>query len=377
MGRGEQDVVRRVRFLPAALLLGGAALDWVTPPEFSATALYSVAPMVAAPLLSLRATVLTGIGACAADAALLAHFGFLGDAGGMTELASIAAIAVVAVVINRLLHIRDLRVRSARGIAATVQRAVLPQPPERIGPLRIAVRYEAAQEDAQIGGDLYAVQDTPYGVRCLIGDVRGKGLDAVETVTVLLGAFRDAADHEPTLSRLAARLERTLHREGERRAGLDTLEGFTTAVLAEFPPGGDAIRLLNRGHPPPLLLTSDGSVRFAEPSRNALPLGLGALVAGPDPDSGSDPVDTFPFPPGSVLLLHTDGVTEARDTAGGFYDPVAGLAGRCFDGPGELLDALVDAVHRHTGRRGSDDMALLAVTRSRTVAAVPSVPSVV
>jgi serine phosphatase RsbU (regulator of sigma subunit) len=264
-----------------------------------------------------------------------------------------------------------------RRISAIVQQAVLPTPPGRIGGLRIAARYEPAEEEGLIGGDLYVVQHTAFGTRALIGDVRGKGLDAVETVTVLLGAFRDAADHEPTLSRLAARLERTLHREGERRAGLDTLEGFTTAVLAEFPPGGDAIRLLNRGHPPPLLLTSDGSVRFAEPSRNALPLGLGALVAGPDPDSGSDPVDTFPFPPGSVLLLHTDGVTEARDTAGGFYDPVAGLAGRCFDGPGELLDALVDAVHRHTGRRGSDDMALLAVTRSRTVAAVPSVPSVV
>jgi serine phosphatase RsbU (regulator of sigma subunit) len=174
-------------------------------------------------------------------------------------------------------------------------------------------------------------------VRCLIGDVRGKGLDAIESVTVVLGTFR----------------------EGERRAGLDGMEGFSTAVLAEFPPAGDVVRLLNRGHPGPLLLGPHGSVHCAEPSRSALPLGLGELSATP----GTDPVDTFPFPPGSALLLHTDGVTEARDTAGAFYDPVAGLTGRRFAGPGPLLDALLAEVHRHTGSRGSDVMALLAVSR--------------
>ncbi|MDX6352987.1 MAG: hypothetical protein QOF84_7777 [Streptomyces sp.] len=367
MGRGGdvgdgsgRDVVRWFGLLPAVLLIGGGLLDWFTSPDFSATALYSVAPMVAAPLLSLRATVLTGIAACAVDATLLAHFGFLSDSGGMTELASTAAISVMAVVVNRLLHIRDQRVRSARSIAAAVQRAVLPEPPERIGPFRIAVRYEAAHQDAQIGGDLYAVQDTPFGLRCIIGDVRGKGLDAIESVTVLLGTFREAADEEPSLPGLAARLERTLVREADRRAGLDRMEGFATAVLAEVPPGADEIRLLNRGHPAPLLLYGDGSVRLAEPSRAALPLGLGGLFPSKEPD----PVDSFPFPPDSTLLLHTDGVTEARNAVGVFYDPGPALSGSHFDGPGALLDALIAGVHRHTGSRGTDDMALLAISRT-------------
>ncbi|MEV5510137.1 PP2C family protein-serine/threonine phosphatase [Streptomyces orinoci] len=350
-------LVRHPRLLPVLLLVAGVLLDYNTSPHFSAEAFYTAAPMTAAALLSLRATILAGIGACLADLALLAHFGFIEDSGGLSELAAVATVSAFAVVVNRLIHYRDVRLRSMRRVALTVQRAVLPQPPTAIGPLRIAVRYQSAVADAQIGGDLYSVQDTPHGVRCLIGDVRGKGMEAVKTVDVALGVFREAAEEEPDLVCVAARLDRALRREAGRRAGVERVEGFVTAVLAEIPHRGTGLRLVNRGHPVPLVLYG-GEAHPVEPSRPALPLALGDL----DPEG--DWVDSVGFPPGATLLLYTDGLTEARDGAGVFYDPVAGLAGREFSEPDALLDALLSEVGHHTGGRITDDLALLAVTRT-------------
>ncbi|WP_223267669.1 PP2C family protein-serine/threonine phosphatase [Streptosporangium nondiastaticum] len=348
--------LRHLQWMPAFLLVGGAALDYNTPPHFSAEAFYTAAPMSAAALLSLRATILAAAGACAADTALLIHFGFLGDSGGRSELATVATVSAFAVVVNRLMYYSDVRLQSARKIALAVQRAVLPQPPASIGSLRIAVRYQSAVKEAQIGGDLYGVQDTPYGVRCLVGDVRGKGMDAVKAVDVALGVFREAADDEPAITAVTARLERALRREAERREGVERTEGFVTSVLAGIPHSGDELQLLNRGHPAPLLLHG-GRARYAEPSEPALPLGLADLGA------GEERTDTVPFPPGTTLLLYTDGLTEARDRAGVFYDPGARLTGREFSGPDALLDALLDDVARHTGGRITDDLVLLAITR--------------
>ncbi|GHF71917.1 hypothetical protein GCM10010218_61490 [Streptomyces mashuensis] len=355
-------LVRRLQLLPVLLLAGGVLLDLLTPPHFSAEALYTAAPMASAALLSLRATVLAGIGACAADSLVLTHFGFIGESGGLSELATVATVSAFAVVVNRLMHYRDVRLQSAREVALAVQRAVLPQPPPVVGPLRVAVRYRSAAREAQIGGDLYGVQDTPFGVRCLVGDVRGKGVGAVKVVDVALGVFREAAEEEPTLDGIAARLERALLREAARRTGPERTEGFVTAVLAEVPPAGTELRLVNRGHPAPLLLERGGGVRAVEPPEFALPLCLGGL----GPEAGREVTGTVPFPPGATLLLFTDGLSEAKDRTGAFYDPAAALRGREVAGPDDLLDVLLDDVDRHTGGRIDDDLALVALTSRRT-----------
>lgn len=349
--------LRHLRLVPLILLVVGLLIDFYTPARFSLEALYVAAPMTAAALLSLRVTILSGLGACAADAAMLTHFGYLGGSSGYSELAAVATVSAIAVVVNRLMHYRDVRLQSAREITLAVQRAVLPQPPASVGSLRIAVRYQAAVREAQIGGDLYAVQDTPYGMRCLVGDVRGKGMETIKAVDIVLGVFREAAEDEPTLTRIAARLERGLLREA---AGPARAEDFVTAVLAEIPPSGEELRLVNRGHPAPLLHERQGRVRSLEPSEPALPLCLGGLAP------REDAADTVPLPPEATLLLYTDGLTEARDRTGAFFDPVAALTGREFSGPDELLDTLLADVDRHTGGRITDDTALLAITRGAT-----------
>ncbi|MCX4542784.1 PP2C family protein-serine/threonine phosphatase [Streptomyces sp. NBC_01565] len=343
--------------MPLVLIVLGFFFDLLTPPNFTGSPFFTAAPLIAASVFSLWATALAGALSSLAVVVLHLANSTFWKVEALTELATVITVSGLAILINRVVRRSGERLASARGIAEAAQRAVLPKPAERIGGLHVSARYEAAQADAFIGGDLYAVQDTPYGVRLAVGDVRGKGLGAVEAVAVVLGAFREAAETEPTLEGVAQRLERALAREGSRRDSLDAFEGFTTCVLGEIPPEGGALRLVNRGHPEPLLLSADGSLAVLAPAEPALPLGMGELAMWPDR------AEQWPFPEGTTLLLYTDGLTEARDRAGEFYDPAVRLRGSVFSGPDALLSALSTDVRRHTGGGATDDMALLAVGR--------------
>ncbi|MEU5756610.1 PP2C family protein-serine/threonine phosphatase [Streptomyces sp. NPDC047829] len=348
---------RLVRLLPVLLIVVAILYDIFTPRYFTAGPLYTAAPLVAAPLYSRRGTALTGVAVVAAVVGLQLSKGVAHYVDSLTELITIATVAALAVFVNAFVRRTGERLVSVREIAEAAQRAVLPEPAERIGGFEIAACYEAAQADAFIGGDLYAVQDSARGVRLIVGDVRGKGMGAVAAVAVVIGAFREAAEQEATLEAVAQRLERALAREGTRRNGLDAFEGFTTAVLAELPHGDGVVRIVNRGHPPPLLLYADGTLRPLPARESALPLGMGELGVWPDR------AQEDAFPGGATLLLHTDGLSEARDARGEFYDPHERLAGCVFRHPGKLLAALAEDVRRHSGGGMADDMALLAVRR--------------
>ncbi|WP_371637056.1 serine/threonine-protein phosphatase [Streptomyces zaomyceticus] len=352
---------RLARTLPVALLAIGLAFQFSSPRELTGTPFFAAAPLISAPLFTWAPTVLfggVGLAALGAQYTITGHMGGVTAIHGLvTELATLAFVTAIAVLLNRVVHRERNRLASARGLAKAAQRAVLPMPERRVGSLRLGARYEAAQQDTLIGGDLYAALSTPHGVRLLIGDVRGKGLGAIETVSVILGAFWEAADREHSLDGVAGSLEHALAREGTRRTGLDDTEGFTTCALVEIPPGHEELRVLNRGHPEPLLLHRDGTVDRLTPQAFSLPLGLGELAPGPGE------VTTRAFPPESTLLLYTDGLSEARNAEDVFYDPAAHLSGRTFASPDRLLDALVADVRRFTAGPRSDDMALLAVRR--------------
>lgn len=357
-GRRAGGVLTRrfVRLLPTLMIVGGMLFDSLTPSEFSAIPLYAAAPLIAAPFFSLASTVRTGVAALLAVVVLRLSSGTLLQVVPSIELLTVLTVSGLAVVINGVVRRSNEQLASARVIAETAMRAVLPTPSDRIGGLQVAARYEAAQADEFVGGDLFSVTDSPQGVRLVVGDVRGKGLDAVEAVAVVIGAFREAAEQEETLEGVALRLERALVRESDRRGGLDAFEGFITAVLAEVPPGAGRVRIVNRGHPEPLLLHTDGELEVLGPSVPALPLGMDLGV-------WPDRADEWDLPAGATLLLYTDGLSEARNAEGVFYDPAERLRGRIFPGPEELLSALTDDVRLHTGGESTDDMALLAVVR--------------
>ncbi len=359
--------LRRAKWIPVGVVVLAVALDLVTPADFTSAPLLIAAPVAAAPLLRLRGIIAIGALAMTVHAVLARVDGTFGWQRGVANQLTLLAVTVLAVLINRSLEGRDARTRRARQIAAVAQSAVLPRPPSRLGDLRVAARYVPAENEAMIGGDLYVVQDTPHGVRVMVGDVRGKGLGAVSAVCANLGAFRYAADEADDLPGLVSALERALLREGGRRGGQEQDEGFTTALIAEFAEGLGAVRVVNRGHPPPVLLDAEGRATVLEPSEEAPPLGMSALETWPSP------VDTFPFPPGATLICHTDGVTEARDESGIFYDVSVRLPllvhHRALIGdpaaPAQILQLLIEDVGQHTGGRIQDDQALLALHRPR------------
>lgn len=260
-------------------------------------------------------------------------------------------------------YVAELRMRRAAAFAAVssvaeaAQRALLRRPGPEVGPLRLAVRYASAADEARIGGDLYSVLETPHGTRAVVGDVRGKGLDAVQTAAVVLGAFREAAYDEPGLHQVAARIEASVERhvpDGE----------FTTALFAEVC-GDGVVELLQYGHVPPLRVAPDGTVTALEAPDPWVPLGLGRLAAG-RPQSWHQPFGT-----GDVLVLCTDGVVEARGRGSGEFYPLEGRVAELVAGAAGSVAELEVAVGRlyadllrHTGGDLGDDALLLLVSRA-------------
>lgn len=260
--------------------------------------------------------------------------------------ATILAVAAVSVGVSAAQRQRSRHFVNVASVAETAQRAVLRPLPARLGPLEMSVEYLAAAQDARVGGDLYEVAQTPFGIRLIMGDVRGKGLGAVEIAAGVLGTFREIAHEVHTLAELARRLDAGL----TRRFG--EFEEFVTAVLAEIDPARSRLEIYNCGHPPPMLI-SEGAVTVLEVPAPAPPLGLLTLT------DASGAARSLPFKPDDALLFYTDGVTEARDSHRVFYPLDKRLAG-LLDGDG-LLGRLRDDLLRYAGAPLHDDAAMLLI----------------
>ncbi|MFJ2764672.1 PP2C family protein-serine/threonine phosphatase [Streptomyces prasinus] len=348
---GERE--RWLRWLPAALLVSAFVLDLFLLNNVSTFPLLAAAPVLAAPLLSLRGTIATGVAANAVGLALV-DLEREPARSDVTAFVSLVVLTVIAAGLNVLLARDRQQLKTSREVAAAMQRAVLPELPRRVGRLTVASRYEVAHKEASIGGDLFAIHETPHGIRMLIADVRGKGLEAVRTVNALLGSFREACLHQPDLPSVVRQLEHRMRAGIEEASGAET-ESFATSVVVEIPFDYSELRIANRGHAAPLLVHG-GRVVPLEPAAPSLPLGLGAL--------GGDevPVERFDLPAGATLLLFTDGIDEARDQDDVFFDPVPVLSRHLPPDPEVVLDTVLSAVSRHTGGELQDDAALFAVT---------------
>jgi len=266
---------------------------------------------------------------------------------------------------------QERRIATVRSVAEVAQHALLRPPPERLGGVGFDVAYLAAAAEATVGGDLYEVTRTAeHGIRVIMGDVRGKGLDAVELAADILGMFRELAHDASTLGDLAARLDTGLGRS------LGRYEEFVTALLLEIDQESGQASIFSCGHPPPLLISAPagdsapGSTRPASVSTLQVPVPappLGLLALG---DRSAAQL-SFYLRPEDQLLLYTDGVTEARDARRRFY-PLshrAALAAKtaaraqALNGgarPG-LLGLLRADLLQHVGAPLNDDAALLLI----------------
>ncbi|MGW1770859.1 PP2C family protein-serine/threonine phosphatase [Streptomyces sp. NPDC002104] len=279
----------------------------------------------------------------------------------------IIVVSVASVTLSKAVRARrQSELDQVRRIAVAAQEVVLRPVPELLGPVRAASMCLAAGTGAQVGGDLYEAVQTRYGVRLIVGDVRGKGLSAIRAVAVALGAFREAVHYEEDLREVMDHCAAALRREAtvtgtysQEELPEVLLEGFTTALIAEVP-DEPVVHLVSRGHPPPLALRR-GQVRTLMPATPMPPLGLEDLVPGPPAAP-----ETYPFPMGDRLLLYTDGVIEARNGADEFFPlPQAMAEIPAGTSPQEFLDALHRALIRHTGGLLTDDVAMILVDRLR------------
>ncbi|MFD7995054.1 PP2C family protein-serine/threonine phosphatase [Streptomyces mexicanus] len=278
-----------------------------------------------------------------------------------SNILGLLVVSVASVTTSRAMHSRRQReLDQIRRIAAAAQSVLLRPVPARLGPVRAASMYLAAETGAQIGGDLYEVVHTRYGVRMIVGDVRGKGLPAVRSAAAVLGAFRESAHYDDDLTEVMNHCAAALRRESSAAEAADPgQEGecFVTALVAQVP-DAHVVQVVNRGHPPPMLMHG-GGVRALMPAAPQPPLGMEEFLADPPAHP-----ESFPFVPGDRLLLHTDGVVEARNSANDFFalpEHMEG-AGHGFP-PREFLERLHRRLVVHTDNRLMDDVAMVVVDR--------------
>ncbi|WP_229841398.1 PP2C family protein-serine/threonine phosphatase [Streptomyces brasiliensis] len=333
--------------------------DVVTDPGAQLGPLLVVAPAITA---SFAGPLLTGLIGILAVAGQALSPTLQGEAFTPGIRAQVIGIAVVSgfLVAFRYLRGRYLwQLARARSVATAAQEVLMQPLPRRSGPLRIATDYIAAEEEAQIGGDLYATVCHKGSTRLIVGDVRGKGLPAIKDTSLLLGAFHSSAYRDLSLRRMVIHLGNTMHWHWARHTNDDpeAPESFVTAVVLDIPDDVGLMEMVTCGHPPPLLLR-DGKVSPLEARSPGLPLGMTT------PSGDQYVVDTFGFQPGDALLLYTDGVTETRSPDGTFYplaERVAAWDGN--GGPDRLVQYVRKDLLAHAGGHIDDDAAVVVVER--------------
>ncbi|MGJ7441806.1 PP2C family protein-serine/threonine phosphatase [Aquipuribacter sp. MA13-6] len=324
--------------LPCALVVAILAADLAEGPKTAFVGVLVVAPMLSAVFGTPRTVALVGSLTLLA-AALFGLQAQDGQAGAqLTRLAVIAVLTVVAALVAAARVRGEVALAQAARVVTAVTEAIIRPLPAQVGGVGLASRYLGADAEAHVGGDFYEVLDTRHGVRVVIGDVRGKGLSAVRMANYVLGAFRDAARREPRLEDVATTLDGIVATEGES-------EDFVTALLLEVRDG--EVHGISCGHPQAWCVRAG---RFVEADLPVdVPLGLGAGGMGP----GVLPAGV------TGLLLHSDGLSEARSPTGAFIDVPAALASLPGARGEQLLAAVVAAVRAHVGGRLRDDVALL------------------
>ena len=234
---------------------------------------------------------------------------------------------------------------AVRRMAETLQRSLLSAPPASDG-LQVAVRYQAAAQEAQVGGDWYDAFEREDGTLTLVvGDVAGHDRAAAATMAQCRNVLRGVAQ---TLQAAPAAVLTAFD------VALTALhvDAMATAVLCQvhrLPGGGATLAWSNAGHPPPVLLHADGTARLLDTAPDLL-LGMQQATERGDHE--------LTLPAGSTLVLYTDGLIERKqqDIDEGIDRLIAAVASLHGAGPDRLCDALLEQLGAST-----DDVALLVL----------------
>ncbi|MFE5813160.1 SpoIIE family protein phosphatase [Streptomyces sp. NPDC056479] len=241
------------------------------------------------------------------------------------------------------------RFHNERRLALTLQGALLPHGLPEVPGVRLATHYRASNRGADVGGDWYDVLALPDGaVGLAIGDVMGHDVEAATVMGQLRSALHSLAMEGAGPAQVLARLDAYLQSLGTER--------FATCLYAVYDPHRHRLRYAASGHLPPLLIAADTAYLELAP---APPLGL-----------GSTPVDReVAFPPGTSLLLYTDGLVENRSLSlDGCLEALRRTCGTlpaaARTDPQQITERALELLN--TPDRVDDDTALLAATAEPT-----------
>ncbi|HEV2357535.1 MAG TPA: SpoIIE family protein phosphatase [bacterium] len=233
-------------------------------------------------------------------------------------------------------------------IGRIIQQALMPAPSVRLPGVAVAGRYQPSRE---VGGDFYAVLPLADGrVGLAIADVAGKGIPAAtlaaRTRYLLEALALDGRDPADVLGRLNAVLAR------DPKTNL-----FVSLYYAVLDHTAGRLRFASAGHLPPVLLRAGAA--------DAVPVESTGLLCGILPEARYESLETA-IGPGDLLVLFTDGLTEARRADGELFGEqrLASVVASARDGTSdEVADTVMEAVAAWAGTAGPRDDRALAVVR--------------
>ena len=269
-------------------------------------------------------------------------------AGGNRELLQTLAIEASTVLENaRLLEEERAKqqMEEELRLARTIQQSLLPGRLPDSGWLRACGSSVASRE---VGGDYFDVTEVKDECwSAVVADVSGKGVASALLASLIQGALIAATDHPPALGHRAERLNRFLL---ERTGGEKYATVFYCLVAAD-----GILSYVNAGHCAPMVVLRGGDVRTLETT--AMPVGL--------LESAEFEVATEHLEPGDKVVIYSDGVSEAQNTAGEFFGKKRLrelVSARAAESCEAIHDAIQEAVAAFTeGAPQSDDITLLVL----------------
>ena len=209
--------------------------------------------------------------------------------------------------------------------------------------------YSSATADAFVGGDFYSMIKLPGRRACIImGDVSGKGIEAASISSAVKTALSAYAWEGRTPARMVATLNEFL-------LGFSRVETFATLFVGIVDLATSSLTYCSAGHPPAILVSAQSG------DAELLDVQSGVVGAFHDMEYKNG---TVRLHEGDILLLYTDGTTEARSPEGAFFgetglrDMIMNEVPQGFDG---LLNRFLSTLDRYTGRRLDDDVAMVAL----------------
>ncbi len=235
--------------------------------------------------------------------------------------------------------------------AGKIQSGILPEKPPQLRGWELASQLDPALQTSGDFFDFIPLTNNHWGF--LIADVSDKGMGAALFMALSSTLFRTYATQYATLPAFA------LSQVNERILSDTRSEMFVTAFYAVLDPETGRMRYVNAGHNPPYLVSSQKGKPFDQLRATGMALGvMGDVVWGQK---------VIRLLPGDLLLLYTDGITEAQDRMGRFYgeqrlqNVLRSLGGRSAQ---EVMEAVLEDLARFTGGAAQqDDVTMIVIRR--------------